>query len=203
MLFKTDDPQKNGAKVQAQLKKELGLNEDIPFKVIEGDDYQPTHGITLKKAFSNMLQGGPQHLYTLGFSVPGSKPMEVLAFVSRSRQSFVLISKLLFSAPLHKTPSGVAGCESTGKVKFSGDQALASKLNGDKALLKKLTTFSRTQIKFGESVLSTARFVAVAPNESGGVFTASSMPKLTWFGIKVSLESAVFLELAEMIEKDL
>lgn len=48
MLFKTDVPTDNAKKIQAQLKKELGVEQDIPYTVIKDEEYEPSQGGSLR-----------------------------------------------------------------------------------------------------------------------------------------------------------
>ena len=206
MLFWTDNPEKNGPKVEKKLRKELGATEPIPFEVeIEGQYKPGSIGQVLGDMKAQLFGGRCRPLYTFRFTIGSPRPAEVRVSVIKEGGAIVLGS-LTYSAPIAKpvpAPLQLEDAKVFSKSKFIGEPQTAEKLNGNKDLIKAINKFVRTEYSVGDAKVYANRYLQVVPFEQASLLTINTLPRATWMGLGASFDVQPFFGIVSSIENTL
>lgn len=200
-VYNTQDINKIAPVVENTLRKELRLSTQVPCQII------PTgkNGITAKGLLLDTLNIRTT-IYFLQFAVPGPRPFQLQAKIDRQGIGALLMS-LTYSAQLAKPIAGEVSLEPLkvfGASKFVGDDQTASRLNGNKALIKKANQLTRTESELGQFKFEIERYLKITPQESYPLLTVHSLPRKTGLvGLKATLNSNDFVELVSLMEATL
>ena len=197
MLFNRATPDVTGAKVEAQLRKELALRNPISYATLTQAE-SPSGPGELSEALGRVWRNQTDRLHVHRFQFTEPRPWELRVGVTRTVQSYILADDLLYAAVLNK-PVAVEVTMNDGGT-FPGGDPVAEKLNADKTLRKDLARFARTELKFGDRVLKGARHVVVRPSDGAAELIVGTMPRPKWFGTQWFLDPQEFLRLAARIE---
>jgi len=198
LAFNGQKPDIVAPKIEESLRTELATTAPVSFTIETGDATPTTAGSVMKEGLGLLFGGRAESiLFTVHFSLPPPRPATLAVHVARQGIGSH-VSGLLYFAALSKVASGEAMLDEKGK--FQGDAALAAKLNGDKALLKRCVALSRTTANLGGVDVTVPRFFKLAPDGKGTALVVGTLPKVGMLGFKVTLDAKEFLDLSTAIE---
>jgi hypothetical protein len=203
MLFYSLKPEKNGARVEAKLRKEFGASSPLPFETEEEGKYRPNSvGQALGDIATQVFGGRTRPLYAFRFEVARPRNCEVRVHVIKVGNA-VALGSLLYSAVLQKTvyePVTLEDAKVFAKSRFIGAPAIADRLNGDASLINRLNKFVRTSYQVGTERIRAERFLQITPFEGKALLAINTLPKTKWFGLSSSFDAAEFVALSNSIE---
>lgn len=211
MLFFSDNPDKNGPKIEAKLRKELSIAQTIPFEVDVEGTFRPQSagqfGIDVARDLSLALFGssGTRPLYTFRYQIPGQRAFEVHVPVIKAENRLAL-GALVYIADIGKPVTETLALEDErmfGASRFKGTSEAATRLNGNKALLKQINRFLRTSYMVGQLEIRTQRYVTIEPHDARSTLRLATTPRSTWFGISSSFDARAFVAIADAVEATL
>ena len=169
MLFFSDKLEKNGPKLEAKLRKELKQPAQLRYAAeVQGTRSPTSVGQALGDLGSNLSlellgSSGLRPVYTLRFEVPNVSGGEIRVSVVTDGK-MVMLGAILYSVAFARPVPGVVRLQDEGekvfslRCKFDGDQATAARLNGDKALVKRVNRFVRSSYQLGATEIKAKRF---------------------------------------------
>lgn len=203
MLFWNDKPEKNGPKVEAKVRKEIGSTQPVPYETeVLGQYKAESFGQGLAEAAKELFGGKSRPLNTFRFNF--ATPHEGALVVSILKIGLsISLGPIIFSAPLSLKVSSAVNLE-PGKLfssaKFTGDPVWSEKLSGNKAFMKKIKEFVQSEYRVGNEIITVTSYCRLMPGPSGATFTVSTAPKTTWFGLGTSFRINQFFEIVGMLE---
>jgi hypothetical protein len=116
-----------------------------------------------------------------------------------------MLGSILYSQVLARPVPGAVRLQAEGeelflRCKLVGDPSVVAKLNGDKALVKRVSKFVRGHYQLGDKTISSRRFFSLAPFESGSLLSVSTMPRSKWWGMASSFDVGEFQHIARAVE---
>ena len=203
MMFATSNPQKMADKIIGKLSKELGLASPPQSEVETEGQFRPNSiGQALGDLGASLFGGRARPLHTVRVDVSQPRPFELRAHVIKAGSATALGS-LLYSIKLSKSVTSTVTLEpekTFSKSKFTGDGAVAEKLNASAPLIKQVNGFVRTEYQVGDEKVKTERFLKLEPFEGGSLLTINTLPKSKWLGLSSNLDAKAFLDVASAIE---
>ena len=197
LAYSSQDKEKVAPKVEELLRKELAASAPLTYAVEEAGTAGVTAGSLLKDMSTTLFGGTETPLFTVRFQI--AQPRVASLDVHMRRQGLGCIgSTLLYSATLSK-PCG-SGVTLGDDGKFTGDAAVAGKLNASKDLLKKCSAFAVTSGGLAGSEMKIPRTLKIVPGERGTEIAAVTLPRSKSMGFSASCGSSDFFELASLIE---
>jgi len=203
MLFYSIKPEKNGAKVEAKLRKEFGAPAPLAYDTEEEGKYRANSvGQALGDISTSLFGGRTRPLYTFRFDVPQPRKCEVRVHIIKVGNA-VALGSLLYSTVLQKPVSEGVSLEDAktfSKSRFVGSPALAERLNADANLIKRINKFVRTSYQVGNERIRADRFLQISPFEGGSLLAINTLPRSKWMGLSSSFDALEFVALADAIE---
>ena len=204
-MLKSADARVNGAAIEAQLRKELGATQPIPFRTFErptepGTENPLVHILT----WASRGQAPFIHAVVLEMQHPG--PWALTVHVVKTAQMFVVGARLAFAAHLRGTvskPTHLAG-----NNVWSGDDALSASLNSDAGLRGAIHAQLRPKLQVGAKGaggfwISMPTMCSILPGKDGVDFALGTMPEVSWTGMSASFHAQEFLQIAGRIQQHL
>ncbi len=206
MLFWTDKAEKNGPKIEAKLRKELGVAAPLAFEVeIEGSYKPGSVGQALGDVATALFGGRCRPLYTFRFQVQQPRAAEIRVSVIKEGNAVVL-GALLYSTVLAKAVTAPVSLEPEkvfSKSRFTGDATLAGKLNANQQLIARINKFVRTSYSVGNATVRAERFLKIDPFGGGALLAINTLPRSTWLGLGASFDARAFFDIAGLVEASL
>lgn len=197
-VYNSQDPNKIVPVVEETLRKELRLPAQVPCQVILTGE----NGVSAKSLILDSLNVVTT-IYFLQFTVPGPRPFQLQVRVDREGKG-ALLGSLTYSASLAKPVAGEVSLEPPkvfGASKFVGNDQTASRLNGNKALIKKANQLTQTESELGQYKFKIERYLKITPQGSYPLLTVHSLPrKAGMVGLNATLNSNDFVELVSLLE---
>jgi len=202
MAYGNQKPDEVSAKVAELVQAETG--EEPKFEIQEGDASKTSVKTVVVEGL-DLLFGGRKatNLFTINFEITSPRPMTLCVPINRQgigchAGGLMFVTPLKVAVPgevVLKPPKFFSG------AKFEGDPAVATKLNGNSALMKRLKDFVRTKGNLGGVDIELTHLFKIQPDpEKGAILVALNMPKSLKMGFAVSLEIKDFAEIAAIIE---
>ena len=188
-------------KIEEIVRKDLGVETPVPYKVDEGDAGKVSVGSMLSDAGLALFGGKETLLFSVAFDIAAPRPVTLTTQVDRQGVG-CHVGTVVFTTKLAKPVKGEVFLEAPktfGTPKFQGDAEVAGKLNGSKDLLKKADKFARTKSDVGGGI-KRDRYFKVAPAESGSVLVIGTLPRATSMGMGATTDAKDFIDLAKTIE---
>lgn len=209
MIFFSDKAEKNGPRVEARLRKELGATSPLPFTTeLQGEAFRPSSfGAALRDSLTEAAAGRPtvRPMYTLRFDLTQPRACEIRVVVE-NHGGTSLVGAVHYATRLAAHVAGSAAVEGEkvfGKSTFTGDAAACARLNSDKALIKQIHRFLRGSYQAGKITIERPRLLKILPDAQGALLVATSLPRLRWFGLAASFDAAAFPVIAAAAERAL
>jgi hypothetical protein len=206
MLFYSIKPEKNGAKVEAKLRKEFGASSPLPFETEEEGKYRPNSvGQVLGDVATSVFGGRTRPLYTFRFEVAQPRNCEVRVHIIKVGNA-VALGSLLYSTVLQKSmdePVTLEDAKVFSKSRFIGSPAIADRLNGNASLISRLNKVVRTSYQVGNERIRADRFLRITPFEGKALLAINTLPRSKWFGLSSTFDAAEFIALSNSIEEAL
>jgi hypothetical protein len=201
LIYGNQDPGKIGAAVEEKVRKDLGADSPIVYRV-EDAGLAATNLASVLVDIGNVLGGGKTSLlFTLIFPLSSASEATLRARVERQGIG-AYVGSLLYTATLKK-PVGsevsIEGHKSFGTPKFLGDASAAAKLNGAN-LAKRVDKFARTEAEMGAIKVKAPRIFTMAPQDGGSLLVINTLPRMTSMGMSAEVDAKEFIELAAAIE---
>lgn len=199
--YNSQDPNKIVPVIEETLRKELRLSSRVPCQVIPtGKD-----GVSAKSLLLDTLNF-TSVIYFLQFTLPEPRPIQLQADIWRQGRG-ALLGSMTYSTALAKPITGEVSLEPPkvfASSKFVGDDQTASRLNDNKALIKKSNKLTQTESEVGHFKLKTERYLKIVPQQTYPLLTVRSLPrKAGMIGLNATLNSADFVELVSLVESTL
>lgn len=205
MMLKSADARVNGAAIEAQLRKELGVQQPIPFHVYE----QPTEPNTVNPlvhmlTWASRGQAPFIHAIVLELQYPG--PWALTVHVVKTPQLFVVGTRLAFAFHLR---GHIAQALHRTEGRFNGTDRLVANLNVDGVLDQALRAQLRGSLQVGGKGvggfrLSMPVFCSLLPAQAGGViFALGTMPEVSWTGLGANFHTQEVLQIAYRMQQHL
>lgn len=197
-IYNSQDPNKIVPVVEETLRKELRLSAHAPCQVIPTGE----NGVSAKSLILDSLNVQTT-IFFLQFTVPEPRPFQLQVKIDRQGKG-ALLGSLTYSASLAKPIAGEVSLEPPkifGASKFVGHDQTASRLNGNKALIKKANQLTQTESELGRYKFEIERYLTITPQESSSLLTVHSLPRKTGLvGQNATLNSNDFIELLSLLE---
>jgi hypothetical protein len=205
MMLKSADARVNGAAIEAQLRKELGATQPIPFHVFEkpleaGTENPLIHMLT----WASRGQAPFIHAVVLELQYPG--PWAVTVHCVKTSQMYVVGARLAFAATLRGTVTAPIHRIDN---RFGGNDALSAGLNNDGMLQQMIQHQLRPKIQVGGKGvggfwISMPTFCSILPGKNGTVtFALGTMPEVSWTGMGASFHAPEFMQIAGRVQQHL
>lgn len=204
MIFFSDKAEKNGPKVEAKLRKELGVPTELLYTTTFEGNYKPgSFSEAIGDAATVLFGGECRPLYTFHFKITYPRKFEFSARVVKSGATVVL-GALLFSTIIEKkitTPLVFERGAYFSSSKFTGDDSVVvGKLNTAPSFLKRSNKFVKDSYRVGNSKIKIESFFKITPFDGKGLLTLQTLPKKRWFGFSSRFDTATFLQIVSAIE---
>jgi hypothetical protein len=200
-VYNSQDPNKIVPVVEETLRKELRLSVQVPCQVIPTGE----NGVSARSLILDSLNVITT-IYFLQFTVPGPRPFQLQVKIDREGRG-ALLGSLTYCANLAKPVAGEVSLEPPkifGASKFVGNDQTASRLNGNKALIKKANQLTQTESELGQYKFKIERYLKITPQESYPLLTVHSLPRKTGLvGLNSTLNSNDFVQLVSLMEPTL
>jgi len=197
LAYASRDKESVAPKVEDLLRKELAAPAPIMYTVQEEGSAEISAGTILKDMSTTFFGGKDTPLMTIIFQI--AQPRAAGLEVHMSRQGVGCVAgPLVYSAVLNKPCCSGVSLGDDGK--FSGDSAMAAKLNGRKDVLKKCSAFAVTKGGLAGSEMKIPRTFKVLPHEQGSQIVAVTLPASKSMGFSATLNSKEFLALIPDVE---
>lgn len=200
-VYNSQDPGKIVPVVEETLRKELRLSANASCQVVPAGE----NGVSASGLILDSLNVQTA-IYFLQFTVPEPRPFQLQVKIDRQGKG-ALLGPLTYSANLAKPIAGEVRLEPPkifGASKFVGDDQAASRLNGNKALIKKANQLTQTESELGQFKFEIDRYLTITPQESSSLLTVHSLPRKTGLlGQNATLNSTDFVELLSLVEPTL
>ena len=180
--YSTQNPEKIAEKIEEILRKDLGLNEPIKYKIGLEQEAGSIASSILETGFTVVFGGKEKTLFVIFFEIAEPRPIKI--FVEINIQGIGChTGSFVFSTHLEKPVTTEVSFEEPktfGTSKFTGDSTAIEKLNANKDLLKLADKFAKVKTDIGD--LRMPRFVKIIPAVSGSDLMIKSFGKLTSMG---------------------
>jgi|SRR5579872_3934974 len=197
LAYGSQDKEKVAPKVEELLRKELAATAPMAYTVEEEGNAGVTAKSLLKDMSTTLFGGAETPLFTVHFQIAQPRPIELGVHMKRKGVGCVG-GPLVFSATVGK-PCG-SGVALGDDGKFTGDAAVAGKLNASKDILKKSNAFAMTNGGMPGSEMKIPRTLKIVAGERGTEIVAVTLPRSKSMGFSASLGSGDFFELVSGIE---
>jgi hypothetical protein len=221
LVYDSRDPQTVAPKVENLIRKELGAAGPIPYTV--ANDSPEVCTITWA------LRGAPvgsqlQSIFQLNFELPPPRAARLHVSMYELGDGCVA-GTTCYSAQLSKPVGGEVALEPpegflreaastlhpnphltnafTSSTKFAGDPEVSGRLNANGDLLTLANKLARTDAMFGGRGLRRDPLLKIVPGGQGCLLIVGSLPRAILLGLKATVDSKDFFELAALIERTL
>jgi len=205
LAYSNQKPENVAPKVEEIVRKDLGVNEVLPFIVEEvGAPKEGFLNAMLKDGASIFFGGKETNLFSVIFDF--QQPRVAQLNVDINRQGIGChAGSLIFSTFINKPVNGPVSMEGPkmfGTSKFIGDSDATAKLNNNKDLLKLADKFARTKTDVAGG-LKMDRFFKIEPYNNGATLVIVTLARATSMGMSATTDAKDFFAIAQMIEATL
>jgi hypothetical protein len=192
-------------KVEEILRKDLGVNEALPFTIDEqGAPNDGALGAILKDSRAFLFGGKETVLFTINFNIQQPKPVKIHFSVNRQGIG-CHVGSIVFNTFINKAVKGpvtMEGPKTFGTSKFIGDPETSGKLNNNKELLKLADKFARTKSDIAGGI-KMERYFKVEPFNDGALLMIITLARSTSMGMSATTDAKDFFSIASLVEASL
>ena len=205
LVYGNQQPDKLAAGVEEIVRKDLGAPAPLPYRLLDVASGSATVGSVLVDIGHVLGSGAVSPLLTVELDLPGTRPGTLQAQLIRQGVG-AYCGSLVYVFRLAGPVTGEVGFEehkSFGTPKFTGDPAVAAKLNGAKDLAKRLDKVLRSETEMGSIKVKVPRVFRLASAEGGSVLVVGTLPRLTSMGMSATTDAREIVEIAALVEASL
>ncbi|MBI3509573.1 MAG: hypothetical protein HY064_02845 [Bacteroidetes bacterium] len=188
-------------RVEEIIRKDLNSSSPLIYSLAESG-IQAGALESIAKTAANFIFGGNETvLFRMKFDIATPKPITLEVNVNRQGIGSH-VGSITFSAFINKMITAEVALEAPkffGSSKFTGDATVASKLNGNKNLLKAADKFARVQSDIGGG-LKMDRYFRLIPAANGTHIVVITLPRATSMGMSATTDANDFFGIVEMID---
>ena len=202
LAYSNQKPENVAPKVEEIVRKDLGVNDALPFTVDEtGATKEGALNAILKDGASMLFGGKETNLFTVNFDFQQPRASQLNVQINRQGvgcHAGSLIFSTFINKPI-KGPISMEGPKMFGTSKFIGDSEASAKLNNNKDLLKLADKFARTKSDVAGG-LKMDRFFKMEPFNNGATLVIITLARATSMGMSATTDAKDFFAIAQMIE---
>ena len=205
LAYSSQKPENVAPKVEEIVRKDMGVNEALPYTVEEiGAPKDGALNAIFKDSASFLFGGKETKLFNFTFDF--QQPRNVQLNIQINRQGIGChAGSLVFSTFINKPIKGtitMEGPKTFGTSKFTGDTDAIAKLNSNKDLLKLADKFARTKSDIGGGI-KMDRYFRMEPYNNGATLVIITLPRATSMGISATTDAKDFFTIAGLVEATL
>lgn len=204
LRYLSQKPEYIGPRVEQLVRQELGAPTPIPYQILPGTSQGATPG-SLFSEWAHAQVGmtyKTSALFHMHFALAAPRPYELQISILRQGMG-ALVGKCAFAVPLSKRVPGAVSLRQSGPLSvqqsFSGEPAMAARLNNNRDLLFRARRVAISTSRIGRIKLSIPHYLQVQPSRAGSLLVVHRLAQPGFlFGAKLGIKD--LLDFVPMLE---